>query len=164
MGNSHENGKRNSGNRIFSKAFSVENNFNCRKAKGRKMTNLNSILIEGYLLEEPLYHVTPKGTPVCTFKIVTRKHGLSDGDKEEEISHFNIEAWGKLAESIYATGHKDRGVRIVGRLKEYHWIGSDGKQSSRVFIVAEHLEFRPEGTGGPGDITKPAKGRGKKKG
>jgi single-strand DNA-binding protein len=33
---------------------------------------------------------------------------------------------------------------VVGRLKQSRWTGNDGKQNSRVSIVAEHVEFRPE--------------------
>jgi single-strand DNA-binding protein len=35
-------------------------------------------------------------------------------------------------------------VRVVGRLKQDRWNGSDGKPRSRIAIVAEHVEFRPE--------------------
>jgi single-strand DNA-binding protein len=32
----------------------------------------------------------------------------------------------------------------VGRIKQDRWTGTDGKPHSRVTIVAEHVEFRPE--------------------
>jgi single-strand DNA-binding protein len=35
-------------------------------------------------------------------------------------------------------------VRVVGRLKQDRWTGNDGKPHSKVSIVAEHVEFRPE--------------------
>jgi len=35
-------------------------------------------------------------------------------------------------------------VRIVGRLKQDRWNGNDGKTHSKILIVAEHVEFRPE--------------------
>jgi len=35
-------------------------------------------------------------------------------------------------------------VRVVGRLKQDRWNGADGKSHSRITIVAEHVEFRPE--------------------
>jgi single-strand DNA-binding protein len=49
-----------------------------------------------------------------------------------------------LAENCYNLGRKGRGVRVVGRLKQDRWPGQDGKNHSRVMIVAEHVEFRPE--------------------
>jgi single-strand DNA-binding protein len=34
-------------------------------------------------------------------------------------------------------------VRVVGRLKQDRWTGTDGKPRSAVKIVAEHVEFKP---------------------
>jgi single-strand DNA-binding protein len=108
------------------------------------MNNLNSILIEGVLKTDPLYRFTAKGTPVCTFSIVSNRYSRTDNNLQEEASFFNIEAWSKLADMCNEKGHKGRGLRVVGRLKEDRWTGSDGKQHSKVVIVAEHVEFRPE--------------------
>ena len=33
---------------------------------------------------------------------------------------------------------------MVGRIKQERWNDSEGKAKSRVVIVAEHVEFRPE--------------------
>jgi single-stranded DNA-binding protein len=33
---------------------------------------------------------------------------------------------------------------VVGRLKQDRWNGPDGKPRTKVSIVAEHVEFRPE--------------------
>jgi single-strand DNA-binding protein len=63
---------------------------------------------------------------------------------EKEVSFFDVESWGKLAESAKNNGHKGRGVRVVGRLKQDRWQDREGKAESKVSIVAEHLEFRPE--------------------
>jgi len=32
----------------------------------------------------------------------------------------------------------------VGRLKQERWTGTDGTNHSKIYIVAEHVEFRPE--------------------
>jgi len=63
---------------------------------------------------------------------------------EKEVSFFDVETWSRLAESCYAKGKKGRGVRVVGRLKQDRWTGADGKPHSRITIIAEHVEFRPE--------------------
>ena len=55
-----------------------------------------------------------------------------------------MEAWGKLADICTSQGRKGRGVRVVGRLKQDRWTGSDGKNHTRVAIVAEHVEYRPD--------------------
>jgi single-strand DNA-binding protein len=35
-------------------------------------------------------------------------------------------------------------VRVVGRLKQDRWTDADGKPRSRIEIVAEHVEFKPQ--------------------
>jgi single-strand DNA-binding protein len=108
------------------------------------MNNLNSILIEGNLVKDPLLRSTPKGTPVCTLRLASNRVFKQDSGFEKEVSYFNIETWAKLAEACYNKGHKGRGVRVVGRLKEDRWTDVEGKNHSKVSIVAEHVEFRPE--------------------
>jgi len=34
-------------------------------------------------------------------------------------------------------------VRVVGRLKKDRWTGPEGQARSKVLIVAEHVEFKP---------------------
>jgi len=108
------------------------------------MNNLNSILIEGNLVRDPLLRSTPKGTQICTMSLASNRYYKQDTGFEKEVSFFDIETWAKLAEVCYAKGKKGRGLRVVGRLKQDRWNDPDGKQRSRISIVAEHVEFRPE--------------------
>jgi single-strand DNA-binding protein len=108
------------------------------------MNNLNSVLIEGILVRDPLLRTTPKGTALCTFSLASNRFFKQDTGLEKEVGFFDVETWAKLAEHCYTLGHKGRGVRVVGRLKQSRWIGQDGKSRSRISIVAEHVEFRPE--------------------
>jgi single-strand DNA-binding protein len=108
------------------------------------MNNLNSILIEGNLVRDPLYRTTPKGTSLCTFTLASNRFFKQDSGLEKEVSFFDVESWAKLAENCYNLGRKGRGVRVVGRLKQDRWSGTDGKSHSKVAIVAEHVEFKPE--------------------
>lgn len=108
------------------------------------MNNLNSILIEGNLVRDPLLRSTPKGTSVCTFSLASNRFFKQDAGLEKEVSFFEVETWARLAEACQSLGKKGRGVRVVGRLKQDRWTGSDGKAHSRISIVAEHVEFRPE--------------------
>jgi single-strand DNA-binding protein len=117
----------------------------CRRniVSGGIMNNLNSILLEGNLVRDPLLRSTPKGTSVCTFCLASNRVFKQDSGFEKEVSFFQVQTWAKLAEACYNKGQKGRGVRVVGRLKQDRWTGSDGKSHSRVSIVAEHVEFRP---------------------
>jgi single-strand DNA-binding protein len=108
------------------------------------MNNLNSILIEGNLVRDPLLRSTPKGTQVCNMCLASNRYYKQDTGFEKEVSFFDIETWSKLAEACYAKGKKGRGVRVVGRLKQNRWSDPEGKSHSKITIVAEHVEFRPE--------------------
>jgi single-strand DNA-binding protein len=108
------------------------------------MNNLNSILIEGNLVRDPVYRETAKGTPLCTFSIASNRFYKQGELLEKEVSYFEVETWSKLAQSCCDLGQKGRGVRVVGRLKQERWNDTDGKVRSKVTIVAEHVEFRPE--------------------
>jgi len=108
------------------------------------MNNLNSILIEGNMVRDPQYSTTSRGTPVCNFRLASNRFLRQDNGYEKEVSFFDVETWAKLADTCNNLGKKGRGVRVVGRLKEDRWTGNDGKPHSRISIVAEHVEFRPE--------------------
>ena len=34
-------------------------------------------------------------------------------------------------------------MRVVGRLKQDRWVGTDGKHYSKIKVLAEHIEFKP---------------------
>ena len=58
-------------------------------------------------------------------------------------SLFDIRVFGKQAEACSEHLTEGRGVRIVGRLKQ-ELVGDDGDVRSNVFIIAEHVEFKPK--------------------
>jgi single-strand DNA-binding protein len=99
------------------------------------MNSLNSLIVEGYMLHDSLTRTTSKGLKVTTFSIVNQWSYRQTGELKTEVSHFDVVAFNKIAERVSILGHKGRGVRVVGRLKEL-----DGSIS----IVADHVEFRPE--------------------
>ena len=108
------------------------------------MNNLNSVLLEGNMVRDPLFRSTQKGTSVCNFTIASNRFYHQDSNLEKEVGFFDVEAWGKLAEVCSGKGRKGRGVRVVGRLKQDRWTGSDGKNHTKVAIVAEHVEYRTD--------------------
>jgi len=120
------------------------------------MNNLNSVLVEGNLVRDPDYRTTTKGTAVCKFSIASNRFYRQDDNLEKEVSYFDVESWGKIAESVKNLGRKGRGVRVVGRLKQERWVSSEGKSMARVVIVADHVEYRPEFKKGSTDVEEDA--------
>ena len=101
-------------------------------------------MIEGNLVRDPMFRSTAKGTALCTFCLASNRFYKQESGLEKEVSFFEVETWAKLAENCKTLGRKGRGVRVVGRLKQDRWNDAEGKPHSKVSIVAEHVEFRPE--------------------
>jgi len=108
------------------------------------MNSLNSILIEGNLTKDPVMNETPKGTSVCTFSLASNRYYKVDEEPQSEVSFFDVETWAKLAGTCSEYLKKGRGVRVVGRLKQDRWNDQDGNLKSRVKIIAEHVDFKPD--------------------
>ena len=110
------------------------------------MNSLNSILVEGNLTRDPVFTQTPKGTPVCNFSVASNRYFRAGQEEElqKEVSFFDVEVWARVAENCAEYLKKGRGVRIVGRLRQDRWTDGEGKNHSRVKIVGEHVEFRPQ--------------------
>lgn len=108
------------------------------------MNSLNSILIEGNVVRDPIIRETPRGSVVCNFSLASNRFYKQDDEFEQETSFFEVESWAKLAEACGKNCGKGRGVRVVGRLKQDRWTGTDGKNYSKIKVVAEHIEFKPQ--------------------
>ena len=60
------------------------------------------------------------------------------------MSYFDVTTWSRLAEVCGESLSEGRGVRVVGRLKQDRWTSPEGQGRSKVSIVAEHVEFKPQ--------------------
>jgi single-strand DNA-binding protein len=108
------------------------------------MNNLNSILVEGNLVRDPELSYTPKGTAMCKFSVASNRFYKQEEELQKEVSFFEVSTWARLAEVCGEYLKKGRGVRIVGRLAQDRWTDPEGKAKSRIYIVAEHVEFKPQ--------------------
>ncbi len=107
------------------------------------MNQLNSLIIEGNVTRVPELREPSAGFKVCTIPLaVNRFYRNKAGEGVNEVSYFNVETYGKMAEICMSRCEKGRGMRVVGRLKQDRWKNSDGKSSSRISIIAEHVEFK----------------------
>jgi single-strand DNA-binding protein len=107
------------------------------------MNALNSIIIEGNLVKAPELRKTEKGTAFCQFSVAVNRWFKQQNDElVKEVSFFDVTAWGKQGELVAEKGSKGQGLCVVGRLKQDRWIDTNGKQCSKIVIIAEHIEFR----------------------
>lgn len=112
---------------------------------------LNSVNIMGNLTKDQELKYTPSGKSVCTLSIANNRVYTSNGQKTTEVSYFDVEVWGPVAENCAKYLSKGRGIVVEGRLKQDRW-EKDGKTQSKVKISAVNIHFLPagkkEGAGG----------------
>ncbi|HTX73058.1 MAG TPA: single-stranded DNA-binding protein [Rectinemataceae bacterium] len=108
------------------------------------MNSLNSILLEGNLVRDPESKTLATGSKVCDFTVASDRFYKQNDELEKEVSYFDVEAWARLGQACSENLKKGRGVRVVGRLKQDRWTDPEGKARSKVKIVAEHVEFKPQ--------------------
>ena len=115
------------------------------------MPNFNKVYLMGNLTRDPEMRTTPTGTSVCQFGMaVNRIYNNSNGERQEETTFVDIEAWGRQAETISKYVNKGNPLFVEGRLKLDTWENNEGEKRSRMKVVLENLQFisqRGEGGG-----------------
>ncbi len=104
--------------------------------------SLNSVNIMGNLTRDPELKYTPSGKSVCSLSIANNRVYTSNGEKKTEVSYFDVEVWGVVAENCAKYLAKGRGIIVEGRLRQERW-EKDGKTQSRVRISANNIHFLP---------------------
>jgi len=108
------------------------------------MNNLNTVLIEGQLTRDPFLTASAAQTVMCKMSLANNRYYLNkDGKWKQDPSYFSVYVFGSVAETCLRVLKKGRGIRVVGRLKQYSWPEA-GITREKVAILAEHIEFQPE--------------------
>lgn len=122
------------------------------------MPNLNKVMLMGNLTRDPEIKYTPKGTAIANFGLaVNRNYTTESGEKREEVTFIDLEAFGRTAEVIGEYLKKGRPIFIEGRLKLDQWDDKQtGKKMSKLRVVVDSFEFLSSREGGG----PPAEGQG----
>lgn len=107
------------------------------------MASFNKVMLLGNLTRDPEVRFTPKGTAVCTFGLaVNRTWSGEDGQKKEEVTFVECDAWGKQAETIGQYMSKGKPIFIEGRLKLDSWDDKEsGQKRSKLKVIVESFQF-----------------------
>jgi single-strand DNA-binding protein len=107
-----------------------------------RMPDINSVLIVGNLIKDPIFRQTTTGTPVANFTIASnRKYKDSSGQVKEDVCFIGVVAWYKLAESCYENLKKGSAVLVEGELQSRNWKTEDGFNRNVVEIKARRIQF-----------------------
>jgi single-strand DNA-binding protein len=108
------------------------------------MNQLNSVLVDGRLVRSPNLAYTTNGKAACRFVIATNRFYKQEDDYKQETSFLEVSTWGRQAEVCHDYLTKGRGVRVYGRLKQDKWADKEGQIHSKVYIVSDRVEFKPD--------------------
>ena len=116
------------------------------------MANFNKVLLVGNLTRDPELKHTPSNQAVAQIGLaVNRNYQTKDGEKREETTFVDCEAWGRTAEVMSQYLSKGRPVLVEGRLKLDQWQDKDGNNRSKLKVVIENFQFLGgRGEGGQG--------------
>ncbi len=90
----------------------------------------------GHLTKDPKFLETESGTAICTLRIAVKRAGKQGHDGYFDVKCFDAQA-SACAEYLKA----GREVAIDGRVLFDEFKTEDGAYASRVYIVAERVEF-----------------------
>ncbi len=105
--------------------------------------SLNSVNIMGNLTRDPELKSTPSGKNVCKISIANNRIYVKNGEKVTEVSYFDIDVWGTVADNCARYLKKGSGIIVEGRLRQDRW-EKEGKTQSRVSITANNIHFMPK--------------------
>lgn len=107
------------------------------------MPSLNICHFIGNLTRDPELRVLPKGTSVASFGIaINRDWKDESGQKREEVTFLDLEAWGKTAEIIAKYCTKGRPIYVTARARVDNWDDkTTGQKRSRVKFVVEAMQL-----------------------
>ena len=114
------------------------------------MNHLNTTLIEGILLEDPIEETTGDGNKRTMFVVESVRFFQRSNEIKSETYRFLVETWGKTAETCFKALEKGLGVRVVGYLKQTIEDFKVPGHSRLTFpvpsvrIVAECVDFKPQ--------------------
>ena len=105
------------------------------------MASFNKVILMGNLTRDPELRVTANGNSICKIGLaVNRVYTTKDGERREEVTYVDIDAFGKQAEVINKYMRKGRPLFVEGRLKFDQW-ESEGQKRSKLGVVLDKFEF-----------------------
>ncbi len=106
------------------------------------MASFNKVFLMGNLTRDPELRVTPSGLSICKFSIAINRSYQVEGDRKEEVTYVDLDAFGKTAETISKYMSKGRPIFVEGRLKLDQWDDkTTGEKRSRLGVVVENFQF-----------------------
>lgn len=99
----------------------------------------STVTLIGNLTRDPELRYTTGGRGVASFGLACNRRYQVNGEWQEQVSFFNVVAWGTLGENLAASLTKGTRVIVTGRLEQRSWETQDGEKRSVVEVVADEV-------------------------
>ena len=119
------------------------------------MANFNKVVLAGNLVNDPDLKFSDSGKAICKLTLAINSKYKSGEEWKEEVSYFDVVAFGKLGELIAEHVEKGQSILVDGRAKQERW-EKEGQKRSAVRFYADSVQFlsqkkAPKGNTPPGD-------------
>ena len=102
------------------------------------MADINTVAVSGRVVKKPeLRTVGGNETSVTSISVA---NNVWNG-KEEEAHFFDVEVWGKQAESCCKFLDKGSQVMVQGDVRQNKWETDKGEKRSKVYLKANKVSF-----------------------
>ncbi len=115
--------------------------------------NFNQVLLMGNLTRDVELAHTNANQAVAKFGLAINRYWTSaQGEKKEDTTFVDCEAWGKTGENIAKFFSKGRPIFVQGYLRLDQWNDkTDGSKRSKLKVVVDNFQFvDSKQGGGPG--------------
>ena len=99
----------------------------------------NNVSLVGNLTRDPELRYTTGGRGVASFGLAVNRRWQQNGEWQEDVSFFNIVAWGDLGENAAASLNKGNRVVVTGRLEQRSYETKEGEKRNVTEVIADEL-------------------------
>lgn len=103
------------------------------------MASENTVTLVGNLTRDPELRYTTGGRGVASFGLAVNRRYQINGEWQEQVSFFNIVAWGDLGENAAASLNKGNRVIVAGRLEQRSYETKEGEKRNVTEVIADEL-------------------------
>lgn len=120
------------------------------------MSSYNRVILMGNVTRDPELKHLQGDKAVCTFGVaVNHSYKSASGERKEEVTFVDCDAWGKTAEMIAQYFTKGKPIMLEGRLRMDSWEAKDGGgKRTKLKLVVDSFAF--VGSKGDGEPAAPA--------
>lgn len=104
------------------------------------MKDINQVVFTARLTRDPELRTTPSGSSVSTMRVAIGRPAGKDGE-DRKAAFYDLEVWGKLAESCTKYLGTGRRIAVVARLEHQQWTDDSENPRQRNYLVGEEVRF-----------------------